>query len=109
MRFRSTLFSINFLSTVCFCVLCFKGSLKLLFEADRPGNPAIYLRLGQEKSFTVSCCFLLPARVARWYMFKPKIQIWVNFGGCWNEKAWYIVWPLGIFYGHLAVRLINIW
>jgi hypothetical protein len=36
-------------------------------------------------------CWLLPAaecsvsarvsRVARWYVFKPKIQIWLNFGG----------------------------
>jgi hypothetical protein len=23
----------------------------------------------------------LGVRVARWYIFKPKIQIWVNFGG----------------------------
>jgi hypothetical protein len=29
-------------------------------------------------------------RVARWFVFKPKIQIWVNFGGSCN----------GIFYGH---------
>jgi hypothetical protein len=24
------------------------------------------------------------ARVARWFVFKPKIQIWVNFGGPCN-------------------------
>jgi hypothetical protein len=24
---------------------------------------------------------LLPVRVARWYILKPKIPIWVNFGG----------------------------
>jgi hypothetical protein len=23
----------------------------------------------------------IPGRVARWYIFKPKIRIWVNFGG----------------------------
>jgi hypothetical protein len=23
-------------------------------------------------------------RVARWFIFKPKISIWVNFGGPWN-------------------------
>jgi hypothetical protein len=33
-------------------------------------------------------------RVARWFVFKPKIQIWVNFGGPWNEKN-------GIFHGPL--------
>jgi hypothetical protein len=33
-----------------------------------------------------------PGRVARWFGLKPKIQIWVNFGGSCN----------GIFYGHLV-------
>jgi hypothetical protein len=27
-----------------------------------------------------SCTNIL-CRVARWYIFKPKIRIWVNFGG----------------------------
>jgi hypothetical protein len=27
-------------------------------------------------------------RVARWYIFKPKIPIWVNFGGPWIGKRW---------------------
>jgi hypothetical protein len=36
----------------------------------------------------------MSARVARGYILKPKIPIWVNFGGPWNEK-------IGIFYGHL--------
>jgi hypothetical protein len=35
-------------------------------------------------------------RVARWYSFKPKIPIWVNFGGPWNGKGWYIQWLFGI-------------
>jgi hypothetical protein len=30
-------------------------------------------------------------------VFKPKIQIWINFGGPWNEKCWYILWPFGIY------------
>jgi hypothetical protein len=25
-------------------------------------------------------------RVARWYIFKPKITVWVNFGGQWRWK-----------------------
>jgi hypothetical protein len=25
-------------------------------------------------------------RVARWFVFKPKIQIWVNFGGSCNGR-----------------------
>jgi hypothetical protein len=40
-------------------------------------------------------------RVARWFIFKPKIPIWVNFGGPWNGKCWYILGPYGIFYSHL--------
>jgi hypothetical protein len=40
-------------------------------------------------------------RVARWYIFKLKIPIWVNIGGPWNGKGWYILWPFGICYGHL--------
>jgi hypothetical protein len=27
--------------------------------------------------------------VARWFIFKPKITIWVNFGGPWNGKICY--------------------
>jgi hypothetical protein len=33
----------------------------------------------------------LPIRVAGWFVFKPKIQIWVNFGGSSNGKSWYIL------------------
>jgi hypothetical protein len=40
-------------------------------------------------------------RVARWYIFKPKIQIWINFGGFCNGRCWCILCPFGTFYGHL--------
>jgi hypothetical protein len=53
--------------------------------------------------------------VARWFVFKPKIQIWENFIGSCNGRCWYIFWTLGlfyglfvIFYGHL-VSLVVIW
>jgi hypothetical protein len=29
-----------------------------------------------------------------------KSQFWVYFGGPWNAKCWYILWPFGIFYGN---------
>jgi hypothetical protein len=29
-------------------------------------------------------------RVARWFVFKPKIPIWVNFEEPLNGKCWYI-------------------
>jgi hypothetical protein len=61
-------------------------------------------------SFSKTLCAkkTLLSRVARWYIFKPKIPIWVNFGGSWSEKGWYILLPFGIFYSHL-VLLRGIW
>jgi hypothetical protein len=52
-----------------------------------------------------------PRKVARWYVFKPKISIWVNFVGPRNEKGWYVystaVWntlrPFGIFQGRFVI------
>jgi hypothetical protein len=53
-------------------------------------------------------------RVARWYIFKPKIQIWVNFGRSFNSGCWcfygkfvystakFILWPFGTFRGLLV-------
>jgi hypothetical protein len=31
-----------------------------------------------------------------------KSQSWVNFGGPWKGKGWYILWPVGIHYLHRA-------
>jgi hypothetical protein len=42
----------------------------------------------------------------RWYVFKKKA--WVNFGGPWHEKRWYILWPFGLYYGRL-VYFMDIW
>jgi hypothetical protein len=47
-------------------------------------------------------------KVARWYIFKPKLPIWVNFGGSCNGRCLYTLWPFGIFYGHL-VYFTAIW
>jgi hypothetical protein len=51
-------------------------------------------------------------RVARWFIFKPKIPIWVNFGD-WKLfihflAIWNILQTFGIFYGHL-VHFVFIW
>jgi hypothetical protein len=53
----------------------------------------------------------VPTRVARWYIFKPKIPICVNFGGPLNGKGLYlysiaicnILREFGIFYGNLVI------
>jgi hypothetical protein len=39
------------------------------------------------------------SRVAIWFVFKPTIQIWLNFGGSCTGRYWYILWTLGPFYG----------
>jgi hypothetical protein len=46
--------------------------------------------------------------VARWFVFKQKIQIWVNFRGSCNERWWYILWTLCSFYGLLSY-FMDIW
>jgi hypothetical protein len=38
--------------------------------------------------------WVVRVRVARWFLFKPKLPIWVNFGGPQIENV-------DIFYGHL--------
>jgi hypothetical protein len=40
--------------------------------------------------------------VARWYIFKPKIPIWENFGGSCIRRCWYIFWPFCLFYDRLV-------
>jgi hypothetical protein len=47
-------------------------------------------------------------RVARWFVFKPKIQIWVNFGRSCNGRCWYILWTLGPFYC-LLLYFLDTW
>jgi hypothetical protein len=48
------------------------------------------------------------SRVARWFIFQPKIPIRVNFGGPWNGEGWYILYSFEIYYGHL-VHFMSFW
>jgi hypothetical protein len=48
------------------------------------------------------------SRVARWHIFKPKILIWVTFGGSCTERCWYNICPFGLFYSH-TVYFAAIW
>jgi hypothetical protein len=62
--------------------------------------------LGETKNLST----YVPIGVARWHIFKPKIPIWVNFGGSCNGRCWYmyfiaiwsILWHFGLFNGHLV-------
>jgi hypothetical protein len=42
------------------------------------------------------------AGVARWFIFKPKIQIWVYFVGSFDGRGWCILWPFSQFSGRLV-------
>jgi hypothetical protein len=50
-------------------------------------------------------------RVARWYICKPKIPIWVNFTSLAMWRVWLILGPIGhfvcIIYGHLVKLLVK--
>jgi hypothetical protein len=47
-------------------------------------------------------------RGARWFVFKPKIQIWVNLRGSCDGRGWYILVTLGPFYS-LLLYFMDIW
>jgi hypothetical protein len=44
--------------------------------------------------------------VARWFIFEPKIPIWVKFGGPWNGECGYMYFMIifGLFFGHLVYQ-----
>jgi hypothetical protein len=52
-------------------------------------------------SDAISLLHLGLIRVVRWFIFKPQIPIWVNFGDSCHVRVWYILWPFGKFSGHL--------
>jgi hypothetical protein len=71
-------------------------------------------KLGASKSFRQLVLLLgcsLETGVARWCVFKTKIQILVNFLGLWNEKMVNskiirnTLRPFGIFYDRLVIYI----
>jgi hypothetical protein len=88
---------------------------------------AFLLKVGHQKWIQA---LRLLAKVARWYIFKPKIPVWVNFWTVFAMEAvgifygyifglfcghlvysvaiWYMLWLFGLFYGHL-VYSVAIW
>jgi hypothetical protein len=59
--------------------------------------------------------YLPTNKVARWFIFKPKIPIWVKFGGPWKGKfchifmtTWNISVPFGTLHGRL-VQFVVVW
>jgi hypothetical protein len=65
-----------------------------LFLHCQKGKPLGIRQSTNERHFLV--------RVARWFILKPKIPIWVNFGRPYNGECFYILRPFGRLYGHLV-------
>jgi hypothetical protein len=55
-------------------------------------------------NLSFDCCSGLPDGC----ILRPKIAIWVNFGGACNRWCWYIVRTFGLLYSHLIYFMV-IW
>jgi hypothetical protein len=96
----------------------FSQRRKSIWEKERKKKNETHLKAGFLSQFcfqkvAMSCpenpfFFFVIIRVARWFVFKTKIQIWVNFRGPCNGRCWYIVCTLGPFYG-LLLYFMDIW
>jgi hypothetical protein len=66
-------------------------------------QPCKHWSWNAKKKLFESKLFRQQTRVAIWYIFKPKIPIWVNFGGPWNRIYWYMLCPSAIYiYGYFV-------
>jgi hypothetical protein len=64
-------------------------------------------KTGGQKNESAKKC-----RGAGWNIFKPKIAIWVNFGGYCNGRCWYIctaIWYILRQFGILYGTLVYLW
>jgi hypothetical protein len=68
---------------------------KLFASADFFSHPSSFREKARSKLFYKFLCGVTAYRVARWFVYKPKIPFCVNFGGSCNKK-------IGIFYDHLV-------
>jgi hypothetical protein len=72
---------------------CIRAKKEVLADKkkDSPIPPFLAFKVFKQPT---NCCLLsgsAQSRCARWFIFKPKIPIWVNFGGPWNVKCQYIL------------------
>jgi hypothetical protein len=90
-----------------FCTFLKNAQIKQSHKSGHPDYECDYYDCANG-GFVSSLSEPVQSRVARWFVFKPKIPIWVNFGGPRNEKGGYNLWPFGIYYFHL-VHFMVIW
>jgi hypothetical protein len=88
-------------------------------SAGRQKSLSRYLRLELNKIFllAVDCLSWVQStnkynaartRVARWYNFKQKVPILVNFVGSCSKRCRYMLWPFGIFFSPFG-KIYVIW
>jgi hypothetical protein len=82
-----------------------KFRLKSLFGFSDQGKLFVLEFIFLLKLVSTFCQVMLRQRVARWYIFEQKIQIYINFGGSCDGRCRYILCRFGIFYGHLVYFL----
>jgi hypothetical protein len=104
----------NLTNLLCVGFEAFEAAANLTASEFTTTYNASVLRIGSwSKSESIELFYVrvfkpVSIRVARWHIFKPKIPIWVNFGGSRKGRCWYILWPIGLFYVHL-VYSVSIW
>jgi hypothetical protein len=58
------------------------GKMKAVDKGQRSFHKTVFISKKFElMEYSVEFLFEPTTRVARWFIFKPKIQTWVNFGG----------------------------
>jgi hypothetical protein len=66
----------------------------LIDKATVVGPVTMDPEMREKNYYSIIGLLLVPSRIARWYIFRPKIPILVYFEGPRNGKCWFI-------FGHL--------
>jgi hypothetical protein len=118
--FTRSVQSRNCVAGLTLCVNLFfpktKKSSQTLIAKISEGTVFLFLNFSAGTFFPVNPWFRetahyprIETRVAGWYIFKPKIPIWVNFGGFCNAICMYILWSLGIFLAIWYTYFMAVW
>jgi hypothetical protein len=77
-----------------FLYLLSEGQYMKFFVNRQPPCPYIYTYIYKQVYVHNYICTV--PRVARWYLFKPKIPMLIFFGMPLNGTFWYVLWTFGI-------------
>jgi hypothetical protein len=68
-------------------------------KKQRPARETFVAEQITKQLYVLSKLHRAEQQVARWYIFKPKILILVNFYGASNGRGWFILWPFKDIFG----------